>query len=201
MLEQIFGSTIRTKVINYFCLHLDEQIFVRELTKNLGGQLNSVKSELDHLVKFGLLKSEIKKGKKSYFVNKEFSLLSELKNLVFKAITLEEMRIANKMSKLSGLGLLIFTGNLSNTSTKTDVLIVGKVKKPDFYKFLEKMPEGMIENLRYTFLSKSDYIYRLDITDKFIYDILSHEHITIVDKISKDLKKKQLDEFDFKHFR
>ena len=201
MLEQIFGSTIRTKVINYFCLHLDEQIFVRELTKNLGGQLNSVKSELDHLVKFGLLKSEIKKGKKSYFVNKEFSLLSELKNLVFKAITLEEMRIANKMSKLSGLGLLIFTGNLSNTSTKTDVLIVGKVKKPDFYKFLEKIAEGMIENLRYTFLSKSDYIYRLDITDKFIYDILSHEHITIVDKISKDLKKKQLDEFDFKHFR
>ncbi|MBT7552914.1 hypothetical protein HN670_00415 [bacterium] len=201
MLEQILGSATRTRIVNFFCLHSEEHIFVRELTSRLGGQLNSVRRELDNLTKFGLLKSEINQGKKFYFTNKDFALLTELKNLVFKAITLEEMRIANKMSKLSGLGLLIFTGVLSNAPTRTDVLIVGKVKKADFYKYLEKIAEGMTQDLRFTFLSRSDYMYRVEVTDKFIYDILSHEHIVVVDKISKDIKKNQENDFNFKHFR
>jgi hypothetical protein len=201
MLEQIFSSATRTKVINFFCLHSEEQIFVRELTRRLEGQLNSIRRELDNLTKFGFLKYETKQGKKFYSVNKKFSLLPELKNLVFKAITLEEMRIANKMSKISGLGMLIFTGRLTNAPTKTDVLIVGKVSKKDFFKYLEKIAEGMTEELRYTFLSRSDYAYRAEVTDKFVYDIMSNEHIVVVDKISKDLQNKQADDFGFKHFR
>jgi len=39
------------------------------------------------------------------------------------------------------------------------------------------------------------------VTDKFVYDIMSNEHIVVVDKISKDLQNKQADDFGFKHFR
>jgi len=201
MLEQIFGSNTRTKIIKFFCLHLEDKVFVRELTRRLRVQLNSIRRELDNLEKFGFLLSELKGGKKYYFANKNFSLLTELKNLVFKTITLEEIQVAKKMSKIIGISLLIFTGKLTNAPTATDVLIVGKVNKKAFFKYLEKIAEGMTENLRYTFLPKSDYIYRVEVTDKFIYDILSNEHIVVLDKISKDLKKKRFDEFDFKHFR
>lgn len=201
MLEQIFGSVARTKIIKFFCLHQEERLFVRELTRRLRLQLNSIRRELSNLEKFGLLNSEIKDGKKYYFVNQNFTLLNELKYLVFKAITLEEMHIADKMSKISGLVLLIFTGTLTNAPTKTDVLIVGKVNKKDSFKYLEKIAEGLTEPLRYTFMSKADYVYRMDVTDKFIYDILSHDNIIVIDKISKELKKNTFDEFNFKHFK
>lgn len=201
MLEQIFSSATRTKIIKFFCLHLDEQIFVRELTRSLGCQLNSIRRELENLESLGFLESETKESKKFYGVNKNWPLLSELKNLIFKAITLEEMQVANKMSKVPGLHLLVFTGVLTNVATQTDILIVGKVNKSSILKYLEKIADGMPRSLRYTFLTKSEYVYRVEVTDKFIYDILSHEKIVVVDKISKELRNKQLDDFNFKHFR
>ncbi len=201
MLEQIFGSAARTKLIKFFCLNQEGKFFVRELGRQLRIQLNSVRRELANLEKFGFLLSENKQGKKYYTINPNFTLLKELRYLVFKAITLEEMRIAERMSRISGLSLLIFTGHLTSAPTGTDVLIVGKVNKNDFYGYLEKIAEGMNEPLRYTFLSKADYIYRVEITDKFIYNILSNDHIVVVDKLSKELKRSQFEDFNFKHFK
>ena len=105
------------------------------------------------------------------------------------------------MSKVKGLQLLLFTGVLTESPAHTDVLIVGKVNKKNFDKHLRNIADGFIEPLRYTFLSKADYLYRLDIVDKFIYDIWSNENIIVVDKISDKLRKKKLDDFSFKHFK
>ena len=129
------------------------------------------------------------------------SLYSEIKSLVFKALVIEEMNIADKMSKIPGLKLLIFTGVLTDSPASTDVLIVGKVNKSKFDKYLSKIAEGLPEDLRYTFLPLNDYLYRLDITDKFIYDIWANKKIIVVDKISDKVQAKRLEEFNFKHFR
>ena len=201
MLDNIFGSIARTKLLKFFCVHSEGKFFIRELARNLDLQINSVRRELNHLEDFGLLNSLEENGKKYYCTNLDFNLFKEIKNLVFKVIGLEETVIANKMSKISGLQMLLFTGVLTKSPAHTDVLIVGKVNKNNFIKHLSKIADGFIEPLRYTFLSKLDYLYRLDIVDKFIYDIWSNENIVIIDKISKQLRKKNLNDFSFKHFR
>ncbi len=201
MLEQIFSSVARSKIIKFFCVNAQEKFFVRELARNLNVQLNSIRRELSNLEEFGFLKSQEEGGKKYYYTNKEFSLYTEMKNLIFKALALEEMDVAGKMSKITGLKLLVFTGVLTDSPASTDVLIVGKVNKTKFDKYLRKIAEGLPEELRYTFLPLSDYIYRLDITDKFIYDIWANERIVVVDKISDKIQAKRLDEYNFKHFR
>lgn len=201
MLEQIFSSVTRTKIIRHFCLHLDEPVFVKDLTKTFGSQSSTINRELANLIKLGFLEIDHQADKKFYQTNKHWPLLNELKNLVFKAITLEEMQVASKMSKISGLQLLVFTGILTNATTQTDILIVGKVNKTNMLKYLEQIADGVTGNLRYTFLAKNDYFYRLEVTDKFIYDILSQEHMVVIDKLGKELKNKQLDDFNFKHFR
>ena len=201
MLEHIFGSIARTKLLKFFSVHSEGKFFIRELARSLDLQLNSISRELNHLEDFGLLKSLKENGKKYYYTNREFSLFNEIKNLVFKGIGLEETVIANRMSKIPGLQLLIFTGVLTNSPAHTDVLIVGKVNKKNFIKHLASIAAGFIEPLRYTFLSKADYLYRLDIVDKFIYDIWSNENIVIIDKVSKQLRKKKLNDFSFKHFK
>lgn len=201
MLEQIFSSSARTKILKFFCIHGEEKFFVRELARLLNIQLNSTRRELDNLKKFGFLKTESNKGKKYYFINPDFELLPEIKNLVFKALALEEMNIASKMSKVPGICLLIFTGVLTKSIAATDVLIVGKVSKTDFDKYLKKIADGQMEPLRYTFLSKNDYLYRLEIVDKFIYDIWAGNKLVIIDKISDKLKKQPFEDFNFKHFK
>ncbi|PWB38747.1 MAG: hypothetical protein C3F02_02455 [Parcubacteria group bacterium] len=201
MLEQIFSSKARTKILKFFCIHGQEKYFVRELTRKLGLQLNSARRELANLEKFGFVKSENHGGKKYYLCNQKFDLLPEIKNLVFKALALEEMKIAHHMSRIPGLNLLIFTGVLTKTQAPTDVLIVGKVSKSQFDRYLKKIAEGIPDELRYTFMSRSDYLYRLEITDKFIYDIWAGNKVVVVDNISKDLRQNTYDDFNIKHYK
>lgn len=201
MLEQIFSSKARTKILKFFCIHGQDKYFVRELTRKLGLQLNSARRELANLQSFGLLKSEHHQGKKYYICNQKFALLPEIKNLIFKALALEEMKIAHHMSKMPGLTLLIFTGVLTKSQAPTDVLIVGKVSKNQFDKYLKKIAEGIPDELRYTFMSRSDYLYRLEITDKFIYDIWAGDKVVVVDNISKDLKRSPYEDFNIKHYK
>ncbi|MCD4761067.1 hypothetical protein K8R42_04175 [bacterium] len=201
MLEQIFSSVARTKILKFFCINAQEKFFIRELTRRLGLQLNSIRRELVNLEKFGFLISIEEGGKKYYFTNTNFILFPEVKNLVFKTLALEEMQIANKMSKIPGLKLLVFSGILTESPAATDVLIVGKIDKKKFAKYLKKIADGLPQELRYTFLSLQDYLYRLDITAKFIYDIWANDKVIVVDKISKDLEEKRLEDYEFKHFK
>jgi|SRR3989344_4699837 len=201
MLEQIFSSKSRTKIIKFFCIHGQDKFFVRELARRLNLQLNSARRELENLEKFGFLKSENHRGKKYFLTYQKFELLPEIKALIFKALALEEMRIASRMSRIPGLSLLIFTGVLTKSQAPTDVLIVGKVSKNQFDKYLKKISEGVADELRYTFLSKTDYLYRLEITDKFIYDIWAGDKIVVVDTISKDLKRSPYEDFNIKHYK
>ena len=202
MLEQIFSSAARTKILKFFCVHAQEKFFVRELARRLGVQLNSIRRELENLEKFGFLKSEVEGGKKYYYTNLDFALFSEIKNLVFKSLAIEEMQIADKMSKVPGLKLLIFTGVLTQSDASTDVLIVGKVNKKKFDKYLKNIAEGLPTELRYTFLPLADYMYRIEITDKFIYDIGAQNHVVVVDKVSDKLQKTNIwDDFNLKRFK
>jgi hypothetical protein len=201
MLEQILSSVARTKILKFFCVHAQEKFFVRELSRRLNLQLNSIRRELANLEKFGFLKSEDIGAKKYYYTNLEFSLFIEIKNLVFKSLALEEMNIANKMSKVPGLKILLFTGVLTQSTAATDVLIVGKVNKTKFDKYLKKIAEGLPEDLRYTFLPLKEYLYRTEITDKFIYDIWANPHVVVVDNISDNIAQKKLEDYQFKHFK
>lgn len=197
MLEQIFSSVARTKILKFFCVHQFDKFFIREISRRLNLQLNSARRELDNLEYFGFLDSIVETGKKYYFVNQNFGLLPEIKNLIFKATALEEVAIAEKMSKINGLKLLIFTGILTKSQAQTDVLIVGKVSRADFEKYLGKIAEGLPDELRCTFMTLSEYQYRLEITDKFIYDIWAYDHLVVVDKT----KNGPVEDFSFKHFK
>lgn len=201
MLEQILSSVARTKILKFFCVHAQEKFFVRELSRGLNLQLNSIRRELANLEKFGFLKSEEENGKKYYCTNLDFPLFTEIKNLIFKSLVLEEMTIAGKMSQVTGLKLLVFTGILTGSLAATDVLIVGNVNKAKFDSYLKKIADGLPEDLRYTFLSVKDYLYRIDITDKFIYNIWANNHVVIVDKLSKDIEQKRFSDYQFKHFK
>ena len=64
MLEQLFGSCSRVKILNLFLLNPEEKFYIRELSRKLKLQLNSVRRELENLEKFGILISSISTGEK-----------------------------------------------------------------------------------------------------------------------------------------
>ncbi|MBI4779272.1 hypothetical protein HY797_02360, partial [Candidatus Falkowbacteria bacterium] len=60
MLEKLFGSNSRVKILKLFLLNPAEKFYIRQLSRDLKLQLNSVRRELENLEKFGILTSDIK---------------------------------------------------------------------------------------------------------------------------------------------
>ncbi len=57
MLDKLFGSKARVKILKLFLLNPNKKYYIRQLARDLKLQLNSVRRELENLEEFGLLVS------------------------------------------------------------------------------------------------------------------------------------------------
>lgn len=182
MLEQLFGSTSRAKIIKFFCTHENDAAFVRELSRSLDIKLNAVSRELDNLTRIGFLEAYIEKGRKYYKIDKSFPLLVDLKSLIIKSIVLLERAVIKDLNSLKGVHVLILTGIFCGEDTGTDILLVGNIDRHRVQKLINSLSRSFYQNLRFTLFTPHEYKYRLEVTDKFIYNILNLSPIVILNK-------------------
>lgn len=189
MLKQLFTSGARIKLLETFLLNPDGEFFIRELTRMLDEQINSIRRELGNLKSVGLLRSRIKNRKKFYVVNKNFILFNELRSIVVKASSTIDS-LSKKLQKLGKIELLVISGIFLEKNTPTDLFIVGEVDKNQIEDLLTREVETK-RPIKMSIISKEDFIYRLKINDKFVRDLLEDpENIIAVNHLEKYLEGK-----------
>lgn len=189
MLKELFSSNTRVKLLITFLTSPGEEFFIRELTRKLDEQINSIRRELNNLKKIGMLKSRSKLRKKYYSINDDFPILEDLRSIIHKC-TDPRKELAKKMQKLGEIFLVIFSGILVDKKAKAlDLLVIGDVTKEDLTDFLQtELKEG--KDIRFGILTRDDFLYRLRLNDKFIIDMLSDpDNIIALNKLKTQLQK------------
>lgn len=188
MLKALFSSNTRIKLLNTFLLNPDEEFFIRELTRKLDEQINSIRRELDNLKKIGLLKSKVRNRKKYYFINKDFIIFNELRDILIKASSTDE-QMARKIAKMGQVDFMILSGVFIGKESAVDLLIVGDVDKNKLQDYLFKANKSE-KDIKFTIISKKDFLYRLDCKDKFVFDMIKDKkNVVVVNKLKKELEK------------
>lgn len=186
MLKRLFTSNTRIKILTLFLLNPEEEYFIRELTRKLDEQINSVRRELDNLKKLGLLKSKVKNRKKYYVVNKNFVAFQDLRNIIVKAMSGRD-DLVKKITKLGEVDFLALLGVFVDKASPVDLLIVGNIDKDQLQHFLNTEIESE-KPIRFSILSRDDFLYRIKCKDQFIHSILTDpDNIVAVNKLEKVL--------------
>lgn len=187
MLKKLFTSKARVKLLEMFLLHPDGEFFIRELTRKLDEQINSVRRELANLKSCGLLRSRIKNRKKYYVVNKHFIFFNELRSIILKASSgLDEL--AKSLQKLGEIDLLVISGIFLEKSTPMDLFIVGQISKQQVEDMLSEYMDEK-NPIRMSIMSKDDFLYRLKIRDKFVMEIINDpENLIAINKLEKQIE-------------
>ena len=197
MLEHLFGSRTRVKLLNLFLRHPDEPLFVREITRRVGTQINAVRRELANLVKFGILIEQVepvakgtsgKNGAKQryYKSNPRFPLLAEITSLIVKAQVLLEHRLDHEIAKLGDVRYLAFFGPFVGApKAPVDLFIVGRVEKKDLEKLLIHSEQDFGFEVNFSIMTVEEYQYRKDITDRFLYALLEAPKNVVVDRLGE----------------
>ena len=172
MLKKLFTSNARIKLLTAFLLNPDQEFFIRELTRKLDEQINSIRRELDNLKKMGLLRSRTKNRKKYYHVNKNFIFLQELTSIFTKA-TQNNDKLIQEIKNLGKITKVVLSGHfVENENSPVDMLVVGELDRSILDSFIKEKinPETP---LKFTIMPESEFAYRLECKDKFITDILN----------------------------
>lgn len=184
MLEQLFSSRTREKLLNLFLFNPDSRFYVREITRLIGERINSVRRELANLARLGLINSEEFDRRKYYYLNSEFILVTELTNLLIKARMLWEKRITDSTKKYGGIKYISLLGFFVNDqSAKSDILIIGKITKKDLAALIRDVERVTHQALRYTHFTIQEYNYRRSLTDKFLYELLESKSIVLINRL------------------
>ncbi len=186
MLKHLFTSNTRIKLLTLFLLNPEEEYFIRELTRKLNEQINSVRRELDNLKKLGLLKSKVKNRKKYYIVNKNFVAFHDLRNIIIKAMSGKD-DLVKKITKLGEVEFLALLGIFVDKASPVDLLIVGNIDKQKVQDLLNSEIETE-KPIRFSILSRDDFLYRIKCKDQFIQGILyDPDNIIAVNKLEKNM--------------
>ena len=184
MLEQLFGSRTRVKLLRIFLINPDTDYFVRELTRKIRERINSVRRELENLEKMGLIVAHEGKQKKYYRVDPNFILYPELRSLILKSQMTVERNLGKKIQQVGQISFLVLTGIFTGMEDiPTDILVVGKVNRTKLKRLVAKFQKDLDKKIRYTVMSRKEFEYRNDLTDKFLYSILENKKIVLTDKI------------------
>jgi predicted transcriptional regulator len=198
MLEQLFGSKTRVKLLHIFFHSPERPFYVRELARLAESQLNAVRRELTNLEKIGLImpigidKVEVPEGvgtgrSKYYKLDQACLLYQEMKSLLFKAQMLYERELIELLKEKAGkIKVLLFTGCFTDAKdAETDILLVGEIKPLLVSKLVGEFEKKLGKSLRYTIMTQKEWNDRREIGDKFLYSIFEGKHVTVIDELSQ----------------
>lgn len=208
MLEQLFGSKTRVRLLRLFLNNSKDAYFVRELTRKIGAQINAVRNELDNLVEMGLVAAVVDfddedaedkaKGKnrrsvhqrKYYRINVDALLYPELRALFMKAQVMLEKDFVRRLTVAGPISYLALTGFfVSEEPSPTDLLIVGKLNRDKLANVIRGFEREIGREVNFTVLTPQEYRYRRDVTDRFLYSILESRKLVVIDTLTETLNR------------
>src|SRR5450830_376257 len=139
MIDALFGSKTRVKLLHLFLNNPGQSFFVREITRKIDEQINSVRRELSNMLEVGIITSDSADNKLYYQVNQRYDYYVPLRAIFSdgngdaKVVVADQVdtsveKYGQDIRDISGLRLAIFSGVLvKGSSTPVDVLLVGNI--------------------------------------------------------------------------
>ena len=183
MLQEIFLSKVRVKLLELFFAQHDNIYYVREIVRSVGEQINAVRSELARMEKIGLLSSEWRANRKYYSLKKDYVFFDELLRLVNKTTGLGGALIRDRV-RLGKIKYAMLSGGyirgLKPGPNDVELLLVGIVVLPQLSLIVKEAESKLGREINYTVMSEEEYTFRKTRRDPFIVGILEKPRMMLL---------------------
>lgn len=195
-IDKLFGSKTRAKLLRLFFDNPDKSFYVREISRVIGEQINSVRRELTNLESIGIVKNESFDNKVYYSANQKHPYCRPLTEMfgekvvpvkdkdVLKSSWNEYIKPVQKYLKA------LLVTNRAPGMDGIDMLIVGDDRTKKLTRWAEIIEKKQGKPMNYVIMSENDFAYRKSVRDKFVLEILEMDVSDIFDpeRIIKERK-------------
>ena len=160
MLEHIFTSRTRVKILSLLMFHPDEEYHLREIARLTHTSPIYTSKELDKLTQINLVTSVRKANLHLYSINSSCVFLHELRQIFLKTDFFGELI----RKKLYGATYCFIYGSFAHgTETKSsdiDLFIVSEMKEDDFLSIIQELEKKIGREINYVLWNEQTFLQR-----------------------------------------
>lgn len=188
ILGKILGNPARVKIMRLFLSNRGKGFANKEVAKRSRVSSDAVRREIRLLASINF----IKKHGVNWSFNPIFKYGGEFEDLLLGSDTLSKEVILDTFKKVGRIKLIIVSGVfIKNHDSRVDLLIVGdKMKRSKIEDGIKKIEAEMGGELVYAVFDTKEFLYRLNMYDKLVRDILDYPHEIVLQ--TKELSTQSL---------
>lgn len=197
MIDQLFGSKTRVKLLHLFYSNPNRSFYVREITRKINEQINSVRRELSNLLSIGIIKSDSNNNKLYYEVNQKFKHYDAMRSIfggdkvtVSAKAAQTGTDLSQRFRETGAIKGVYLTGTFTREdSIKVDIVVVGDVNRTKLNKLIAQIENEEGRELNFAVFSEEDFAYRRDLNDRFIVQFMDAKKTPVIDELGISEKK------------
>jgi len=187
VLDKIFGSRVRAKILGWFFTHIDEKFFVRQLAPIIGEDPTNISREMARLESLSILISNRQGNQKQFQVNKECSFLEELRGLVLKTTGIAG-QLKTELAGIKGVKFAFIYGSYAKgqetADSDVDLFIVGSVNLDLLDAMLGEIERTLGRTINYVLYDSREFKEKVSSGDGFVTDVLASDKVILMGEVS-----------------
>jgi len=182
MLERLFSSRIRVKLLALLLLNPGRSFHIRQLTRRLDASYSNVRRELQNLTELGLLKRETVANAVHFSANESHLLYHDLRSILLKTAGLGDI-LREQLAPMETIRLALVYGSTARGNERADsdidVLIVGGPDRVELEDALDDVEARVGRPVNYVLYTPAEWDRKLSERDPFVTRVMAGEHIVV----------------------
>ena len=183
MLEKLFSSRVRAKVLACFFLAPGVSFNAWSISQKLSENYSAVWKELNRFESLNILNSEQTGNSKSYSINPSCPIISELRSIVLKTEGIgfalrEKLKNQNKIKEAFIYGS--YAAGDADQHSDLDLMIIGDVSLDDISSLVSSMEDSLNRPINYVIYPENEWNEKLNQGDAFAVNVQNSSKIYLV---------------------
>jgi len=182
MLKAIISSKAKRKLLTLLLTNPEKRFYVREISRNIEENVNSIRCELKKLSSIGLVSSKKEANLLYYKINTRCPLYKDLKNLIYKTEALGSYlkEISNFPQDIQLAFVYGSTAyNQEREISDIDLFVVGDIDGEKLHRHIFELEEKIGREINTVHMSLAEFKLKIKKKDAFLKRVLSGEKIFI----------------------
>ena len=196
ILGKLFGTPARVKIMRLFLLNQETPFDSDDIVERSRVTRSAFRKEINTLSSIGFVKKKrfvkeevrangkvVKKKKDGWLFDATFPFVEPLKSLLVDPEFMVKDDLITRLKRAGKVKLLIVSGIfLQESDSRVDLLIVGEnIRRPKMEDIIRKVEAEIGKELSYAIFDTQEFLYRLNMYDKLIRDVLDFPHERLVE--------------------
>ncbi|MBI2118925.1 MAG: nucleotidyltransferase domain-containing protein [Elusimicrobia bacterium] len=176
-------SVITRKILNYFFLNPQEDLYVNEIERKLHLDKRNLIKKIRELESQGFLNHEARGNLKLYSINQNHPLYAEYRKIVLSTVGFEDqLKTILKTRKDIQEAYLYgsYPQNAMDSSSDIDLLIVSKGSAISLQKSLSPLQKEIQREINVINMDEQEFKRRIQKKDSFLSQVLKQKHIKLI---------------------